>query len=314
MRQVTLATMLSRGAAAVRARLRVVLAVYALQLGLGLAFTAGAAFSFTRVYGDRPLFTRGVGGDDVALLLALQEHADVSRTLLMVGVALLAAWMVASWYFAAGLLGALAGRGFAATAAARFGGFVRLALWSILPWLAVGGAALAGDRWVDFQNPDWRSWSTIVARPLLGYAPALALAALTCLAVDLARADLVLRGGGSSGRALLRGFKRAIVRPAFLAHFLLYVAVWLGISALYVAATLGRELPGAGGAWLLFFLRQATALARFLARAATSAGQLAGSELDVLEVRQVPERAEAVRDVVQREGAEPVERHPLDGE
>jgi hypothetical protein len=301
------------GARAVRARLRVVLAVYALQLAVSLIFTAAASLALARVYGDRPLFARGVAGDDAALMLALQAHGDVPRTLFWVGVALLGGWALLSLYLAAGLLGALAGRGFAATAAARFGAFVRLLLWSLIPWLPVAAAAFVGLRAMDFSEGDLVAWDTLVGRPLLFLGPALLLAAIVCLAVDLARADLVLTGGRGAFRALWRGLRRAL-RPAPLGHYLLYVALWLGVTALYVLATWGRDFSGAGGAWLLFLLRQATALARFLLRATTSAGQLAWLQLDVLEVREVPERAKALRDVVQPEAAQPVQREALDGE
>jgi hypothetical protein len=306
--------LVGRGVALVRARLKVLVALYALQLAVALIFTVAAALALGRVYARRPLFAQGVAGDDLALLLALQAHTDVVWTLAWVGAALAGAWMLASLYLSAGLLGALAGRGFAATAAARLGGFVRLALSSLHLWLVVVAAAAIGLRIADVSSGDIKSLDTVLGRPLLALAPALLLAAITCLAIDLARADLVLAGGGGSFRALLRGLRRALTRPRLLGHFLLYVLAWIAVSALYVAATHGRDFPGAGGAWLLVFMRQITAVARFLARAVTSAGQLAALQLDVVEVRQVVERPEPRRDVVQGEHPQPVQREALDGE
>lgn len=308
-----IATLVARGVAAVRAHLGVVLALYGLQLAVALTFTFGAALAMARLYAERPLFARGVGGDPLALMLAISEHSPLFTALTWFFLALVGAWALASLALHAGLLGALAGKGFAATVRARAAGFVRLALWSILPWLVVLVAAFVGLRVVGVRDSDLVSWRTIIGPQLLGLAPALLLAAIVCLAVDLARAELV-RGGGGSARALWLGLRRAVTRPTLFAHFLGYVAVWLGISALYVAGTFGRELPGAAGAWLLFFVRQATALARFLARATTSAGQLAALELDVLEVREVVEGAEPRRDVVQGELAQPVQREALDRE
>ena len=309
----TLPRLVARGAALVRTRLAVVLALYAVQLGVALIFTVAVALALGSRYAGRPLFARGVGGDAAALLLALQAHGDLVEALSCAGVALLGGWALVSLYLAAGLLGSLAGRGFAATAAARFGGFVRLALWSLLPLLLVAGLAAGGIYLVDPAAADLVAWDTMLGRPLLGLAPAALLLAITFCAIDLARAQLVLAGGGS-GRALARGVKLALTRPVLLAHYLLYVLAWLAVSALFVAATYGRPFAGAAGAWLLFFMRQVTALARFLARAVTSAGQLAALQLDVVEVGQVVERAEARRDVVQGEVAQPVQREALDGE
>jgi hypothetical protein len=302
----SIATMFSRGAAAVRAQLRLVLALYVVQLGLGLVFTFAVARTLWSLYAERPLFTRGVAGDATPLVLALLPNRAALGALAWAGIGMLVGYALASLYLGAGLLGALAGRGFGQTAAARFWGFIRLWLWSLIPWSLAALVGFIGMAIVDFSSNDIIAWTTLAGRPLLGLLPALLLAAITSLAVDLARADLVLRGGGSA-RALARGIVRAVTRPALLVHYFLYLTAWVAISSLFVAATFGRSFPGAAGAWLLLFLRQATALARFLLRAVTSGGQIAA--VDGLEVRREMVEAQVIAPPVP-----PFEQEPRDSE
>src|SRR5262249_28045114 len=117
-----------------------------------------------------------------------------------------------------------------------------------------------------------------------------------------ARADLVLRGGGAV-RALGRHLVRAVARPAGLGHYVLYAGAWLALTLLYVEGTIGASL----GALALFLLRQLLAALRFALRCATTGGQIAALQLEVLEVGQLVERAEARGDVQRGEGAEAVE-------
>jgi hypothetical protein len=309
----TVTTMLAEGLRRVRAERRAVATVFLLELGASLIFTLAVARTFSMIYGERPLFGRGVAGDDVALALALGIKMPALSAILATAAALLVAWKLASFYLSAGLTGALAGRGFAATAAARFGGFVRLSLWSLLPYAAAVTLGFAGIRVVDLRLEDLKAWDTLLGLPAAGLAPALLVWLVTSLGVDLGRALLVL-GGGGSARALGRGLLRAVTRPRLLGHYLLYLLAWVAISALFVAVTLGRDLPGAAGAWLLFLLRQATAGGRFLARATAIGGQIAALEVDVVEVGEVAEGGEAPADVGGVQAAQPVEREPLDGE
>ena len=305
--------MISEGTRRVRAARQAVAAVFLLELGGGLIFAFAVARAFSMIYGRNPLFARGVAGDDVALSLALQLKAPALTALGASGLALLLAWKLASFYLAAGLTGALARRGFGATAAARFGGFVRLSLWSLIPYAAAAALGAAGIMLVDPRLEDLTAWDTMVGLPALGLIPGLLVWIVTSLAVDLGRARLV-RDGGGSARALGSGLARAVTRPRLLGHYLLYLLVWLAISGLFVAVTAGQDFPGAGGAWLLFVLRQATAGGRFLARSLATGGQVAALEADVVELREVPERGEALADVGRVQAAQPIERESLDGE
>jgi hypothetical protein len=118
------------------------------------------------------------------------------------------------------------------------------------------------------------AWRTLVGVPLAGLAPALLLLLVTAAGVDYGRAHLVLHGGGAA-RALARGLGTVLRRPAPLLHLLAHHAVWLAVTMIYLALTVGRDFPGAGGALVLLLLRQLTAVGRFVARTVASGGQIA---------------------------------------
>jgi hypothetical protein len=299
---VTVAARLAAGARALRAHPRLVLALYLVELGTSLLFAAAAGAVFVDRYGHRPLFARGVAGDDPALALALLHERGALSTLVWLGLAWALGWALVSLYLGAGLLGAFAGRGFGATAGARVGAFARLWLATLVPWAVVLLVAGLGLVAVGLELDDTLALGRMIGRAVLGLAPALALAGIVGCAVDHARADLVVRGGGAV-RALLRHLVRAVARPAALGHYLCYAGAWLAITMLYVAGTIGAPL----GALALLALRQLVCALRFGLRCATSGGQLAALQLEVLEVGQVLEGAEAGRDLGGAEGPEAVE-------
>jgi hypothetical protein len=271
---VTVRAMIAAGLAAARAARRAVWTVFLVELAVSVVFTLAAGWTLSELYAARPLFSRGVEGDLVALLLALEPSTEALRALAHTALALLVAWKVASLWLGAGLAGALAGKGFAETAAARFGAFVRLALWSIPFYAAVALIGLLGLAAADPRLDDLLAWTTIAGPPLAGLAPAALLLLLTAVAIDHARAHLVVHGGGAT-RALRAGLRAALSRPSAVVHYLAYLATWALVSALYVLLTAGPDFPGAGGALVLLVLRQTTAAARFWARAVATGGQLA---------------------------------------
>jgi len=301
-----LAEMVADGVQAIRRHARLLLVLFLVELAASLIFAAGVAAALVLRFGSRPLFARGVAGDDAALASAILSSGGAFSALGAVGLAWLLGYAILSLYLGAGLLGAFAGDRFADAAGERFGVFLRLWLWSLLPWgvglgvCAFGFAALAPDL-EDFLTP-----GLTVGRPLLALLPGLFVLAVVSCAVDYARARLTLRGG-SALRALGSGLARALTRPTALLHFLLYSFFWLAVSAAYLAGTVGVTFAGLGGAVALFALRQLVAALRFAARAAASAGQLRALEVEVLEVGQVVEGAETGGDVAGTEAAQPVE-------
>lgn len=278
--------MLAAGGRAVARRPGLVGSLYAVQLAVTLGTLIAVGQVLGGLYGHRPLFDGAVTGDMAALGASLEPHWDVIGALVWLGVALALAYGVASWFLTAGLLGALragdglgrreVARAFGAAGAARFFAFARLWLWSIIPYivalvvLAVGVGAGPGLR-------EAMTLREAVVPAVIAGIPGMALCALVSCAVDYARVALVDDPALGAGRALLRAFKLVLTRPRALAHYALYLGAWGGITALYVAATVGRPYAGPGGALAIFALRQIVAGARFLARVMTYAGQQAFS-------------------------------------
>jgi hypothetical protein len=309
----SLAAMVAAGVRGARAHRRLLGGLFLVELAASLAFVLGTYLALVGTVGGYPLFARAVRGDDAALLSLLSERGPVFSAILALGVGWALGYALLSLYLGAGLLGAFAGRGFAATAGPRYWAFLRLWLLALVPWALALGACAAGIACVDLGGEDLLSRARMVGRPLPGLLPGLLLLAIVSTAVDYGRARLVLSGGGAL-RALGFGFARVFTRAAALPHVVLYALVWIGVSALYVAGTYGVAFAGAGGALALFALRQLVAGARFAARAATSAGQVAALQVEVLEVGQLVERTEARGDGGEGQAAQPVQGEVLDGE
>jgi len=305
-KRLSLGAMVSSGVAAARGQARLLVRLFLVEVAASLVFIGGAALALRDRFGVRPLFARGVAGDDEALASVIGAEPGVFHSIGWVGIAWALTWALFSLYLGAGLLGAFAGRRFGETAGQKFGAFLRLWLYALLPWaigLAVCGAGIAA---ADLETEDLLTLSRAIGRPLVALLPGLFVLGILSCAVDYARARLVLTGGGPL-RALGFGLGRALVRPTAFLHVVLYVLVWVAVSALYVAGTYGVAFAGFGGALALFALRQVVAGARFVARSATTAGQLRALEVEVLEVREVVERLEPLRDLGEAEIAQRVE-------
>jgi len=298
--------MLDGGVRALARHRRLLVRLFLVELAASLVFAGGVAAALFLRFGSRPLFARGVAGDDAALASAILSSSGTFTALGAVGLAWVFGYALLSVYLGAGLLGAFAGRRFAEAAGERFGAFFRLWLWSLLPWAVALGVGALGFAALAPELEDALAPGLLVGRPLLALAPGLLCAAVVSCAVDYARARLALRGGGAL-KALGFGLGRALARPTALLHFLVYAGVWLGVSLAYLAGTVGVAFAGLGGAVLLFALRQLACALRFAARAAASAGQLRALQVEVLEVGELVERAEARGDVAGAEAAQPVE-------
>jgi hypothetical protein len=266
-----LLAMLGAGLRALRRHARTALALYALQAACALLFFVVVAQALAAVHARHPLLDRGVGGDLAALGLALRGQVGAISALAWAGVALAAAYGLLSLYLTAGLLGALADRGFGATAIARFGAFVRLWLWSLLPYgvalIVLGvGLGLTG-------GPDLGALTVagLLAPVLRGALPGLLALVVTSVAVDYARAILVAgEAPRSAGLALLRGVAAAM-RPAPILHLLGYLATWTAITGAYLAFSFQHPIRSA---LAIFVLRQLVSAARFTSKVVLLGGQL----------------------------------------
>jgi hypothetical protein len=253
-----------------------VVSLYVVQLLVSLVFLVAAQQIFASAFGHRPLFARGVGGDTEALILSMAS-SPVGSTLTILAIAMAFAYMVLSLYLNAGLIGAFAGRSFGEAAGRWFLPYVRLWLWSLIPYvlcaLVIRVGLVMGTSGDSFER--LISLKLMFGRPLVFAIPGLLLLTVATCAVDYARVALVVGERRGAARALVGAFRFVFSNPSALAHYGLYVLFWMMITGLYVIATSGHELAGAGGAVVLFALRQLVSLARFGARIATTGGQVA---------------------------------------
>jgi hypothetical protein len=266
--------MLGAGAQALRQHRITAMMLYLVQFGVGLLFTMVVGWVLNMLYGHRPLFDRGVAGDDAALVFALAPHMATMKALVIFGVALAFAYSLLSQFLTAGLIGTFRGRPFGESATRWFPAYVRVWILSLVPYAVGGVIAMLGSFMLSNGRDDAFSMRVMFGRPLLGALPGLFVITLTSLAVDYARVGLVATDERGALRALARGFRHA-VRLRTLVHYKLYLLFWLSVSAVYVAATIGHPWGGTLGLWLLFALRQVVNMLRFGARVVTYGGQLA---------------------------------------
>jgi hypothetical protein len=256
------------------------LSVYLVQLAVSVGAALVMMMILSGAFADRPLFDRAMDGDVSALIICFQSVPGLLGTLVWVGVGAILLYGVVSWFLTAGLVAVFLDapsrprevlRWFGSAGASNFFPFVRLALWSAVPYAIVFGVAGFGVFEVRHrlgQALDMRDLMTALA---LGLSPALILHWLFGTAIDYARIDLVRHPGVSSLRALARGVRVVGGQRLALVHTLLYGIVFAGLIALqgWVATETAVDALLA-----LFALRQAFGLARFLAHAALIAGQV----------------------------------------
>jgi hypothetical protein len=263
----TLGRMIAAGWRALRAWWRVALGIYLAELAVGLLVTLAVWRTFGALYGEHPLFDRGVGGDFVALLQSLKEHRGAVVALFWGGAGLVLGWALLSFYLTPGLLGVFAGRAFGMAARRGFWAFVRLWVWALIPTAVAVAIAGMGAHMSGVTDPPFVDrWRTVAS--LRGAIPGLLLFAAVACAVDYARADLVTRDSTSAGRALLRGLRLTFTRVLPLVHYALYGLAVLALIAIYVVA--GAPVAGV----MLFIVRQIFLTARFVVRTVTLGGQV----------------------------------------
>jgi len=301
-----LGRMLGAGARAVGRQVRLVAALYGVQLTFGLLFTFLVAQTLTTLFGNRPAFDRALDGGLPKILILFDRHDGTLFALVWAGVALALGYLVFSWYLGAGLLGALAGRPFGETAARRFFGFARVAALSLVPYTVA--SILLGVGWADLEVAT--SLGATITHAALRALPALIVLIVTWCAIDYARAELVLADKPRALRAFLRGYKRVFTRGWAIVHYLCYLVAWVAVTLAYLAVTYDRPFHGAGGALVLFGFRQLTAVARFVLRTGVSGGQVAALEADAAQDR--ADRRPRVEELRPRadEGGDPVGSDP----
>jgi len=256
---------------------RLALALYLVQLFVSLLFLVIVERALASTFGHRPLFAHAVAGNTEALLLSFGPHMAATHTLAITGLGLAFGYLVLSLFLTGGLVGVFAGRSFVDAALRWFLPYLRLWLWSLIPYAVCAAVTGLGMRLAGGGDIFERliSVKLLLVRPLLFAVPGLVLTAITMCAVDYARAQLIVGERRGAIRALLGGFRFVFHNAGSLAHYGLYLLFWMAVTVLYVMATFGHPFAGIGGAWALFALRQLVSLVRFGARVATTGGQVA---------------------------------------
>jgi hypothetical protein len=241
--------------------------VYLAQLVVAFVFMIAVEQLLAGAFATRPYFDRAVGGDLVAWITIAARRPDLLRAIAWIGLALAAAYALASYWLAAVLVGAVAGaterRGKIALA------YLRLAGLTLVPY-AIAAAFVfhacdhSTDEWTVLALDRWH----LVRHVLVAAAPGLVLGFVTACVADYARVAIAL-GELRAHRAVVTGARTLVRRPLAAPLVALYLASWVGITAIYVAASWRID-----AAIALFILRQLVCASRFGARVVAIAAQV----------------------------------------
>jgi hypothetical protein len=283
-----LAAMFVAGGRAVSEYTGMVLGLFAVQAlvagGVGLIIAQLLAGAFA----DRPILDDAVDGDLVALIEVVRGSAPLfaSAQALIVGAVLL--WLVLSWFLAGGLIGVLVerprgrretARAFGASGAATFFVYLRTGLVSAILHMSLTMPALVlGTTAALPRLENALGGGDLVLGLVIGFGPALLLAALIGVVTDYARIELTLRRPSHDGLGALRAVARAVVfvvrRPVTIGHRLLGWLLFFAVSAIYGWAAHGHPMLGTGGAISLLVLRQVLSLLRMALEVGVVGGQV----------------------------------------
>lgn len=275
----SLGALLGAGGRGLRRFPGMVLVLYLVQVALSAGAALVMMMLLSAAFGDRPLFDRAMDGDVAALLACVRAEPRLVLALLWIGLAAVAVYGVVSWFLTAGLIAVLLDapsrrrevvRWFGAAGASSFFPFLRLALWSALPYAAVLVVAGYGLGWVAYRLSHAFDGGALLEALAVGLSPALLLHWMVATAVDYARVDLVRHPGISSLRGLMRGFRVILHHRLALVHTLLYGIVFAGVTAVY-AWLASDVIAGLVG---LVAIRQLSSLLRFAAHVGLIAGQV----------------------------------------
>jgi hypothetical protein len=279
----TLGSMLREGARALRRYTGLALVLYLLQLALAVVGGFVIARVLAALFADNLLFDQAIDGDAAALIALLQAQAALLPALVWIALTAVAAYAVVSWFLVGGLLAVLIERPrdrpttvgtFGAGGALTFFSYARLALWCVVPYLAIGFLALVGLAIAGDTIEGAVTGAAFLGALGAALAPALVLLLLQYTVVDYARIELSRHPGTAAWRAFLRGYRLVFTRWRPLAHALLYLLAFAAVSAILVAITWDRPMLGASGAISLLVIRQVAAMVRFAAKIVYVGGQV----------------------------------------
>jgi hypothetical protein len=282
-----LRSMIRAGVAAVSQYTGVVLALFVVQVlvswGAGIIIMRILAEAFA----SSPLFDEAVDGDLIALIQVTRDSAAVIGAVGWVAIGAVIAWIVISWFLAAGLLAVFTDRPRGRLETARSSGaggathflvFARLALISLVYHLPVLFVLGLGIEHIGSRFEYALTVRELIGPLLLGLLPAALGHVIVSTIIDYARAELVLRRPTHESLGAMRAAFRAtgyvFRRPVALAHVLLYWVAFAAISIGFAWLAHGHAMLGFSGAMALFALRHGVVLLRLAARVAVVAGQV----------------------------------------
>lgn len=279
----TLHSALRDGVRALRRYTGLALMLYLVQLGVAAIGGLVIARVLASLFADNLLFDQAVEGDAAALITFVRVNAELLPGLVWIGSTAVATYALVSWFLVGGLVAVLLDRPrdrrstvatFGAGGAVTFFPYARLALWCIVPYIAIGFAALAGLAIAADAIESAITGSAFVGALALALAPALVLLLCQYTAVDYARLELSRHPGTAAWRAFLRGYRQIFSRWRPLVHALIYHLLFAAVTVLLIVITWDRPMLGASGAVWLLVIRQLAAMTRFAGKFVLVGGQV----------------------------------------
>jgi hypothetical protein len=262
------------------------LAVFVAQSIISVACMFGVALVLAQAFAHLPLFDEAVDGDPVALIYCVRHGSASIVAIAGIVFGAVLVWQLASWFLVGGINGVLAqrpeGRGdtarcFGASGAMTYLSYAWLAVCS-LPGLAV---ALIVLRICTGMVADRIAHALTVAELCGALAvavlPALAIVHLLWTVADYARTEMTLRYDTHDpgvGATYLRTVAYVLRNPVTLMHSAIGWILFALVTGAYAYLAQGHPMYGAGGAMLLFVLRQGVSLLRMAIRVGILAGQV----------------------------------------
>lgn len=279
----SLRTLFAEGASALRRYKGLIATLYAVQFTVMVVVSMTIASVLTSVFADNPVFDRAVDGDLAALVFVFTDEPYVFVSIVRLAIAAIVGYWLISWFLIGGLNAVLIERPTTKAEVIRqFGNggirtlfaYARLTLLSLIPYAIISFALMYGMASAGDDLYYGLSDGEVIRALLPKILPGLVLLLFHVTALDYARIELSRTVGTASRHALWRGYRTAARDWRPLAHMLAYIGFFVAVSLLYVLITSGQPMAGAGGAILLFLVRQLSLMIRFAGKIACAGGQV----------------------------------------
>jgi hypothetical protein len=286
MARLSLGDLIGAGPRAVSRYTGTLFAVFVAQSLVAAICMLGVAVVLTQAFSHLVMFDEAVDGDLVALIYCLRHGRPSFYATGGIVFGTVVLWQLASWFLIGGLSGVLAqrpeGRGdtarcFGASGAMTYFAYARLALWSLPGWVVVLFALGLGIGLAAEHIMHALTLGQLLGPLALATLPALLLLHFLWTVADYARVELTLRYDTHNPGAFwtyLRTIAYVARRPVTLVHGALGWLLFALVTSAYAYLAQGHPMYGAGGAMLLFIVRQGVSLLRMAIRVGILAGQV----------------------------------------